>query len=72
MITYLITVVGYLLFAITGFSLWFFTRGGRSEKIASLKELLSRAIRYRVTRLAMFFAWWWFGWHFIVNVVVRS
>ena len=71
MSTYWITVLGYLGFVAAGLVLWFFTRGGRSEKMASLEELFARAIRYRVTRIAMFFAWWWFGWHFIVNTITR-
>lgn len=70
--TYWITVAGYLSFVAVALALWFFTRDGRSEKIASLKELVERVIRYRVTRLAIFFAWWWFGWHFIVNTINRS
>ena len=71
MSTYWITVIGYLSFLALGFGLWFFTRGDRSRKVASLHELLSRIIRYRVTRLAIFFSWWWFGWHFMVNVIGR-
>lgn len=70
--TYLLTVAGYLFFVVMACVIWFFTRAGRSEKVASLRELLSRVLRYRVTRLAIFFSWWWLGWHFIVNVITRS
>ncbi|MFM6980149.1 MAG: DUF6186 family protein [Micrococcales bacterium] len=70
--TYLITVAGYLFFVLSALAIWWFTRDGRSLKIASLEQLLTRVIRYRVTRMAIFFAWWWLGWHFIVNVITRS
>jgi hypothetical protein len=70
--TYLITVTGYLFFVVTAGVLWFLTRNGRSEKVASLRELLVRVLRYRVTRLAIFFSWWWLGWHFVVNLIARS
>lgn len=70
--SYTVTVIGYLFFVVTGVWLWFFTRGGRNDQVAGLRELLGRLLRFRVTRLAIFFSWWWLGWHFIVNVITRS
>ncbi|MGZ0243893.1 MAG: DUF6186 family protein [Actinomycetales bacterium] len=27
--------------------------------------------RHRMTRISMFMAWWWIGWHFRVGATIR-
>ncbi|MEY4451579.1 MAG: hypothetical protein RLZZ380_700 [Actinomycetota bacterium] len=65
-----ITIAGYLCFVVAGFVIWLVTRREKS-KVASLGELLDRVMHHRATRVAIMLAWWWIGWHFLVNQVGR-
>ena len=70
MSTYWITTAGYLILLFAALILWFTTRGG-GGKYASLTEVFKRTMHYRGTRLGLILAWWWLGYHFLVNVVQR-
>jgi hypothetical protein len=65
-----ITRAGYLCFVAAGLVIWLVTRRVKS-KVASLGELLDRVMHHRATRVAIMLAWWWIGWHFLVNQVGR-
>lgn len=65
-VTYWITTAGYLTLLIGAVLLWYVTRG-RGGKVASLTELFERIMHYRGTRLGLIIAWWWLGYHFLVN-----
>ncbi|MEY2676603.1 MAG: hypothetical protein RL510_623 [Actinomycetota bacterium] len=65
-----ITIAGYLCFVAAGLVIWLVTRRVKS-KVASLGELLDRVMHHRATRVAIMLAWWWIGWHFLVNQVGR-
>lgn len=69
--TRLITIVGYLSFVAAGLILWLATRT-KSSKIASVGKLFDRVMHHRATRVAIILAWWWVGWHFLVNEVNRE
>jgi hypothetical protein len=32
---------------------------------------MDRILHHRTTRMAIILAWWWVGWHFLVNQVAR-
>ncbi len=65
-----ITIAGYLCFVAAGLVIWLVTRREKS-KVASLGDLLDRVMHHRATRVAIMLAWWWIGWHFLVNQVGR-
>jgi hypothetical protein len=64
------TIAGYLTLLALGLFLYFSTRkpGG---KIAPMTALVERVMHHRTTRIAIVLAWWWVGWHFMVNTVRR-
>lgn len=39
---------------------------GEDARLASLADLLDRAMASRAVRIALLLAWWWIGWHFLV------
>jgi hypothetical protein len=63
-------IAGYLAFVVLGVG---FAAVGRLRPnlIAPLNELLKFIMQQRITRIALFMVWWWFGWHFLVGVTVR-
>ena len=65
-VSYWITTGGYLGLLLAGVVLWYVTRG-RGGNIASLTELFERIMHYRGTRIGLIIAWWWLGYHFLVN-----
>ncbi len=65
-----ITVAGYLTFVFAGLIAWLITRRSDS-KVASMGSLFNRVMHHRATRVAIMIAWWWVGWHFLVNRVGR-
>ena len=69
-LTYAATVGGYLTFLIFGLALWLFSRRSHS-KIASVGQMIERIMHHRTTRVAIMIAWWWVGFHFLVNVIHR-
>ena len=69
--TRLITIVGYLSFVVIGLTVWLTTKR-QASKTASVGTLFDRVMHHRATRVAIILAWWWVGWHFLVNQVVRE
>ena len=65
-----ITIAGYLTFVIAGVIAWLITRR-KDSKVASIGKLFDRVMHHRATRVAIVLAWWWVGWHFLVNTVGR-
>jgi hypothetical protein len=39
--------------------------------VASVGAMIERIMHHRTTRVAIMIAWWWVGFHFLVNVVNR-
>ncbi len=68
--TYWITVCGYLVFIGAGIGAWLVTKR-RNSNTASIGKLFDRVMHHRATRVAIMIAWWWVGWHFLVNEVHR-
>lgn len=69
--TRIITIVGYLSFLVAGVILWLSTRH-KGSKVASVGKLFDRIMHHRATRVAVILAWWWVGWHFLVNEVTQE
>ena len=65
-----ITIAGYLSFVVAGLVAWVITRR-KDSKVASIGKLFDRVMHHRATRVAIMIAWWWVGWHFLVNTVGR-
>ncbi|MCX8529781.1 MAG: DUF6186 family protein [Rhodoluna sp.] len=65
-----ITIAGYLTFVVAGIAAWLITRR-QDSKVASIGKLFDRVMHHRATRVAIMIAWWWVGWHFLVNTVGR-
>jgi hypothetical protein len=65
-----ITIAGYLSFVVAGLVAWVITRR-KDSKVASIGKLFNRVMHHRATRVAIMIAWWWVGWHFLVNTVGR-
>jgi hypothetical protein len=65
-----ITIAGYLSFVIAGLVAWLVTKR-KDSKVASIGKLFDRVMHHRATRVAIMIAWWWVGWHFLVNTVGR-
>ena len=61
-----ITIAGYLSFVVAGLAAWLITRR-KDSKVASIGKLFDRVMHHRATRVAIMIAWWWVGWHFLVN-----
>ena len=55
--TRVITVIGYLVFAIAGILIWLATQD-RKRSTASIPELFHRILHHRTTRIAVICAWW--------------
>lgn len=69
-VTRAITMGGYLSFILFGLAFWLVTRR-KASKIASVGHMIDRIMHHRTTRVAIMIAWWWVGFHFLVNVVHR-
>ena len=65
-----ITIAGYLSFVIAGLVAWLVTKH-KDSRVASIGKLFDRVMHHRATRVAIMIAWWWVGWHFLVNTVGR-
>lgn len=68
--TFAITVGGYLSLVLFGIVLWLTSRRTNS-RVASVGQMIDRIMHHRTTRVAIMIAWWWVGFHFLVNVVHR-
>ncbi len=69
-VTRAITIGGYLFFLLFGLVFWLVTRR-QGSSIASVGQMIERIMHKRTTRIAIMIAWWWVGFHFLVNVVHR-
>jgi hypothetical protein len=69
-ITRAITIGGYIFFVLFATVFWLITRRDDS-KVASVGQMIERIMHKRTTRIAIMIAWWWVGYHFLVNVVHR-
>lgn len=67
-VSYWITTGGYLFLLLCAVVLWYSTRG-RGGRTASVPELFERIMHYRGTRIGLIIAWWWMGYHFLVNKI---
>ncbi|CAB4618572.1 MAG: hypothetical protein F2590_04675 [Actinobacteria bacterium] len=63
-------IAGYIAFIAIGVLMWFIFRAPNSP-VSTVSALIDRIMHHRTTRLAIMLAWWWVGWHFLVNVVHR-
>lgn len=65
-----VVVAGYLVIVGIGVAIWLLTHFN-VLKLTKVGELMERILHHRTTRIAIILAWWWVGWHFLVNEVAR-
>jgi hypothetical protein len=65
-----IVIIGYLVVLGLGLIIWLLTHFN-VLKLTKVGALMDRILHHRTTRIAIILAWWWVGWHFLVNEVVR-
>jgi hypothetical protein len=65
-----IVIIGYLVALGLGLIIWLLTHFNLL-KLTKVGALMDRILHHRTTRIAIILAWWWVGWHFLVNEVVR-
>jgi Family of unknown function (DUF6186) len=65
-----VVITGYLVLLVLGIILWLLSKFER-VKLHKVGVLMDRILHHRTTRVAIILAWWWFGWHFLVNQVAR-
>jgi len=65
-----VVVAGYLVIVGIGLAIWLLTHFN-VLKLTKVGELMERILHHRTTRIAIILAWWWVGWHFLVNEVAR-
>lgn len=65
-----IIIGGYLFFVLLGIVIWLISKRPTSP-LANVGSMIDRIMHHRTTRVAIMLAWWWVGWHFLVNVVHR-
>lgn len=65
-----IVITGYLVVVALGLAVWILTHFG-ALKLTKVGDLMERILHHRTTRIAIILAWWWVGWHFLVNEVTR-
>lgn len=65
-----IVVTGYWLIVAIGVVIWLLTHFN-VVKLTKVGDLMERILHHRTTRIAIILAWWWVGWHFLVNEVIR-
>lgn len=65
-----IVITGYLVAVGLGLAIWLLTHF-EVLKLTKVGDLMERILHHRTTRLAIILAWWWIGWHFLVNEVTR-
>ena len=66
----LVVITGYLVLLVLGIILWLLSKFER-VKLHKVGVLMDRILHHRTTRMAIILAWWWVGWHFLVNQVAR-
>lgn len=65
-----VVIIGYLVAVSLGLAIWLLTHFN-VLKLTKVGVLMDRILHHRTTRLAIMLAWWWVGWHFLVNEVTR-
>lgn len=65
-----VVVAGYLVIVGIGVAIGLLTHFN-ILKLTKVGELMERILHHRTTRIAIILAWWWVGWHFLVNEVAR-
>ncbi|MEN9992441.1 MAG: hypothetical protein RLY83_11 [Actinomycetota bacterium] len=65
-----IVIAGYLILLALGIMLWLLSKF-EGVKLHKVGVLMDRILHHRTTRMAIILAWWWVGWHFLVNQVAR-
>jgi hypothetical protein len=65
-----VVITGYLVLLVLGIILWLLSKFERI-KLHKVGVLMDRILHHRTTRMAIILAWWWVGWHFLVNQVAR-
>jgi hypothetical protein len=65
-----IVIIGYLAIIGIGVAIWLMTHFNVLN-LTKVGVLMDRILHHRTTRLAIILAWWWVGWHFLVNEVTR-
>ena len=65
-----IVIAGYLVLLALGIILWLLSKFER-VRLHKVGVLMDRILHHRTTRMAIILAWWWVGWHFLVNEVAR-
>ena len=65
-----IVIAGYLVMLFIGFAIWLLTHFNLLP-LVKVGTLMERILHHRTTRIAIVLAWWWVGWHFLVNEVAR-
>lgn len=66
-----IVITGYLVLLTLGIILWLLSKFER-VRLHKVGVLMDRILHHRTTRIAIMLAWWWVGWHFLVNQVARG
>jgi biopolymer transport protein ExbB/TolQ len=66
----LVVTSGYFVIVAIGVAIWLLTHFN-VLKLTKVGELMDRILHHRTTRIAIILAWWWVGWHFLVNEVRR-
>lgn len=65
-----IVIAGYLIAVGLGVAIWLLSKFD-VIKLVKVGTLMDRILHHRTTRVAVILAWWWVGWHFLVNEVTR-
>lgn len=65
-----IVISGYLVAVAMGLAIWLLTHFN-VLKLTKVGDMMERILHHRTTRIAIILAWWWVGWHFLVNEVTR-
>ncbi|MEN9608076.1 MAG: hypothetical protein RLZZ06_7 [Actinomycetota bacterium] len=66
----LVVTCGYFVLVAIGVAIWLLTHFN-VLKLSKVGVLMDRILHHRTTRIAIILAWWWVGWHFLVNEVRR-
>jgi hypothetical protein len=62
-----LTIVVYLGLGLLLVALEVAARTGLSRSVPTLGAILRHPMRLRASRIGLFVAWWWIGWHFFVG-----
>lgn len=65
-----VVITGYLVLLALGIVLWLMSKFERI-RLHKVGVLMDRILHHRTTRVAIVLAWWWLGWHFLVNQIAR-